>query len=164
MKPGNLRSQCALCGDPTLRRRRRAPALLVTSTEPPAAGTSRGQLVPEDPAGAGSAAIKVFPKEEDAEPLPRSRGADRAGALTVPDPGSDFITFGRESRLVDFSAAWKSRDGTAVLALLPKELFSGRTQSLRNLWSNGNTCRIREGGWVKEMNHQHRVEAFANFC
>lgn len=67
--------------------------------------------------------MKVFPKEEDAELLPCSRGADRTGTRTAPDPGSDFITFGRESRLVDLSAVWWSADGAAVLALLPKELF-----------------------------------------
>lgn len=62
--------------------------------------------VPEDPAGAGSIVMKVFGKEEDAELLLCSQGADRTGTLTVPDPASDFITFGRESRLVDFSAVW----------------------------------------------------------
>lgn len=79
--------------------------------------------LPEDPADAGSMQMKVFPKEEDAELLPCSRGADRTGTFTAPDPASDFITFGRESRLADFSAVWWSGDGAAVLALLPKELF-----------------------------------------
>lgn len=68
-------------------------------------------------------AVKVSPKEKDAEPLLCSRAADGTGTLTVPDPGSDFITFGRQSRLVDFSAVWWSGDGGAVLALLPKGLF-----------------------------------------
>lgn len=76
--------------------------------------------------------MKVFPKEEDAELLPCSRGADRTGTLTAPDPGSDFITFGRKSRLVDLSAAWWSGDAAAVLALLPKEPF-WKNQRLRNL-------------------------------
>lgn len=67
--------------------------------------------------------MKVAAKEEDAELLLCSRGAGRAGTFTVPDPGSDFITFGRESRLADFSAVWWSGDGAAVLAPLPKELF-----------------------------------------
>lgn len=67
--------------------------------------------------------MKVPPKEAEAELLLCSRGADRTGTLTVPDPGSDFITFGRESRLVDLSVVWRSGDGAAVLALLPKELF-----------------------------------------
>lgn len=61
--------------------------------------------------------MKVF--QEDAELLPRSRGADSTGTLPAPDPGSDFITFGRESRLVDFSAVWWS----GCLSSAPKRTF-----------------------------------------
>lgn len=118
MKP---RSQCAPCRDPTLRRPRPLP--LSPRLQARARPARHKGAVPEDPAGAGWMAGKVSPKEEDAELLLCSRGADRTGTLTVPEPGSDFITFGRESRLVDFSAVWWSGDGAAVLALLPKELF-----------------------------------------
>lgn len=79
--------------------------------------------LPEDPADAGSMLMEVFPKAEDAEPLPCSRGAGRTGALTAPDPASDFITFGRESRLADFSAVWWSGGRCGCLSSAPKRTF-----------------------------------------
>lgn len=91
------------------------------SAEPPGPARHKAAL-PQDSSRRWRDANESFPKEDDAELLPCSRGADQTGPLTAPDPASDFITFGRESRLVDFSAAWWSGDGAAVLALLPKEL------------------------------------------
>lgn len=80
--------------------------------------------------------MEAFPKEEDAEPLPGSRGADGTGTLTAPDPASDFITFGREKPISGFERGLAERGRRGCLSAAPRRtffFFSGGIQRLRNV-------------------------------